>query len=188
VVSVWRPGGDPLRGGAAQRGHYLNYSAVDPALTNDKCHYWHFRFDANADMKMAALTDVHQDQPQDQEDLHHRAGLLVREVVAEAAVAMLKQKRPDIQIVGNELHPIGKVQDFSPYVQKIVASGADAVITGNWGADSVKAHCDTDSVLECTGAKGELRQESSHAKASVKRRDDLCPVTCVKRDKAGNCP
>jgi branched-chain amino acid transport system substrate-binding protein len=57
--------------------------------------------------------------------------------VAEAAVTMLKQKRPDIQIVGNELHPIGKVQDFSPYVQKIVASGADAVITGNWGADMV---------------------------------------------------
>jgi branched-chain amino acid transport system substrate-binding protein len=50
---------------------------------------------------------------------------------------MLKQKRPDIQIVGNELHPIGKVQDFSPYVQKIIASGADAVITGNWGADMV---------------------------------------------------
>src|SRR5262249_30761120 len=40
-------------------------------------------------------------------------------------------------IVGNELHPIGKVQDFSPYVQKIVASGADAVITGNWGADMI---------------------------------------------------
>jgi branched-chain amino acid transport system substrate-binding protein len=57
--------------------------------------------------------------------------------VAEAAVTMLGKKRPDIQIVGNELHPIGKVKDFSPYVQKIIASGADAVITGNWGADMV---------------------------------------------------
>src|SRR5262249_40896626 len=56
---------------------------------------------------------------------------------AERAVTMLKQKRPDSQIVGTELRPIGKVQDFSPYVQKIVASGADAVITGNWGADMI---------------------------------------------------
>jgi hypothetical protein len=56
------------------------------------------------------------------------------------------------------------------------------------GVKSVKAHCDTDSVAQCTGAKGELRQESSHAKASVKRRDDLCPVTCVKPDKISGCP
>src|SRR5207249_52721 len=31
---------------AGNRVLYLNYSAVDPALTNEKCHYWHFRFDA----------------------------------------------------------------------------------------------------------------------------------------------
>jgi branched-chain amino acid transport system substrate-binding protein len=55
--------------------------------------------------------------------------------VAKAAVEMLKTKRPDIQIVGNDLHPIGKVKDFAPYVAKMVASGADVVITGNWGND-----------------------------------------------------
>jgi branched-chain amino acid transport system substrate-binding protein len=35
---------------------YLNYAAVDPAFTNEKCSFWHFRFDANADMKMESLT------------------------------------------------------------------------------------------------------------------------------------
>ena len=30
-----------------QRVLFLNHSAVDPALTNEKCNYWHFRFDAN---------------------------------------------------------------------------------------------------------------------------------------------
>jgi branched-chain amino acid transport system substrate-binding protein len=55
--------------------------------------------------------------------------------VADAAVRMLKRKRPDIQIVGNEFHPIGRVKDFAPYVAKIKASGAQAVITGNWGND-----------------------------------------------------
>jgi len=57
--------------------------------------------------------------------------------VSKAARAMLGQKRPDIAIVGDDLHPLGKVKDFSPYVAKIRAAGADSVITGNWGNDLV---------------------------------------------------
>jgi branched-chain amino acid transport system substrate-binding protein len=121
----------------ANRILYLNYSAVDPALTNDKCHYWHFRFDADADMKMAALTDVIAANPKIKKMYIIGQDYSFGKAVAEAAVSMLGKKRPDVQIVGNELHPIGKVKDFSPYVQKIVASGADGVITGNWGADMV---------------------------------------------------
>ena len=116
---------------------YLNYSAVDPALTNEKCHFWHFRFDAHADMKMAALTDVIKTNAKIKKIYVIGQDYSFGKAVADAAVKMLGQKRPDIQIVGNELHPIGKVKDFSPYVQKIIASGADAVITGNWGADMV---------------------------------------------------
>ena len=51
------------------------------------------------------------------------------------ARAMLKTKRPDVEIVGDELHPLLKITDFAPYVAKIKASGADSVITGNWGQD-----------------------------------------------------
>ena len=57
------------------------------------------------------------------------------QAVRAARQAMLKAKRPDIQIVGDELHPLLKVTDFSPYIAKIKASGADTVITGNWGQD-----------------------------------------------------
>src|SRR5262245_17847856 len=121
----------------ANRVLYLNYSAVDPALTNDKCHYWHFRFDAHADMKMAALTDVIKANPKIKKMYIIGQDYSFGKAVAEGAVSMVGKKRPDIQIVGNELHPIGKVLDFSPYVQKIIAAGADAVITGNWGADMV---------------------------------------------------
>lgn len=116
---------------------YLNYSAVDPPLTNEKCHYWHFRFDAHADMKMAALTDVIKTNGKIKKLYIIGQDYSFGKAVAEGAVSMLGQKRPDIQVVGNELHPIGKVKDFSPYIQKIIASGADAVITGNWGADMV---------------------------------------------------
>ncbi|TMM55295.1 branched-chain amino acid ABC transporter substrate-binding protein [Sulfitobacter sabulilitoris] len=114
---------------------FLNYAAVDPALTNDKCNFWHFRFDANADIKMDALTDV-----MAKDDSIKKVYIIGQDysfgkAVADAAVANLGAKRPDVEIVGNELHPIGKVKDFTPYARKIVASGADAVITGNWGSD-----------------------------------------------------
>jgi branched-chain amino acid transport system substrate-binding protein len=49
--------------------------------------------------------------------------------------AYLAKLRPDVQVVGDELIPLGKVKDFSPYITKIKASGAQALITGNWGPD-----------------------------------------------------
>lgn len=116
---------------------FLNYSAVDPALTNAKCNYWHFRFDANADIKMNALTDVIKTRDDIKKIYIIGQDYSFGKAVAKAAVTFLKQKRPDITVVGNELHPIGKVKDFTPYATKIRASGADAVITGNWGADMI---------------------------------------------------
>lgn len=118
-----------------QRILYINYSAVDPALTNEKCSYWHFRFDAHADMKMNALTDVIAADKAMKKIYVIGQDYSFGKAVADGAQKYLAEKRPDIEIVGNELHPIGKVKDFSPYIQKIKASGAQAVITGNWGAD-----------------------------------------------------
>ncbi|MCX8225893.1 MAG: branched-chain amino acid ABC transporter substrate-binding protein [Sulfitobacter sp.] len=114
---------------------FLNYAAVDPALTNDKCNFWHFRFDANADIKMDALTDVIAKDESIKKIYLIGQDYSFGKAVAAAANTMLGEKRPDIEIVGDELHPIGKVKDFTPYARKIVSSGADAVITGNWGAD-----------------------------------------------------
>ncbi len=114
---------------------FFNYAAVDPALTNEKCHFWHFRFDADADMKMAALTDTIAKDPKIKKVYLINQDYSFGKAVAAAARTMLAAKRPDIQIVGDELHPLQKVQDFSPYVAKIKASGADTVITGNWSND-----------------------------------------------------
>ncbi|MFV0475325.1 MAG: branched-chain amino acid ABC transporter substrate-binding protein [Pikeienuella sp.] len=114
---------------------YLNYAAVDPALTNEKCNFWHFRIDANADIKMAGLTDVVAANPDIKKVYIIGQDYSFGKAVSAAANRMLAEKRPDIEIVGDELHPIGKVKDFTPYARKIIASEADAVITGNWGAD-----------------------------------------------------
>jgi len=114
---------------------YFNYAAVDPALTNEKCNFWHFRFDADADMKMAALTDAIKRTPKIKKVYLINQDYSFGHAVSAAAKKMLKEKRPDIEIVGDEFHPLMKVQDFSPYVAKIKASGAQAVITGNWSND-----------------------------------------------------
>ena len=119
----------------ARRVLFLNYSAVDPILTNEKCSFWHFRFDAHGDMRMAALMEVLK------EDKSVKSAYLIGQdysfgqSVLREARRQLGAQRPDIQIVGDELHPLLRVKDFAPYAAKIKASGADAVITGNFSND-----------------------------------------------------
>ncbi len=114
---------------------YLNYGAIDPVMTNAKCSYWHFRFEANVDMMMAALTTFMKDRPNIKKVYLINQDYSFGQSLRVAARSMLTEKRPDIQIVGDELVPLLKVTDFSPYIAKIKASGADSVITGNWGQD-----------------------------------------------------
>lgn len=114
---------------------FLNYAAVDPALTNAKCNYWHFRWDADADIKMQALTSFMKTRPEIKKVYVIGQDYSFGQAVRVAARSMLKEKRPDIEFVGDELHPVLKVTDFSPYIAKIKASGADSVITGNWAQD-----------------------------------------------------
>ena len=114
---------------------FLNYAAVDPVLTNEKCSFWHFRFDAHADMRMAALMDVVR------ADTALKSVYLIGQdysfgqAVLREAKRQLSAQRPDVKVVGDELHPVGRVKDFAPYAVKIKSSGAQAVITGNWGND-----------------------------------------------------
>jgi branched-chain amino acid transport system substrate-binding protein len=114
---------------------YLNYAAVDPAMTNEKCDYWHFRLDADTTMKMEGLTTFMKDQPKVKSvyllNQNYSHGQQVSKYFKEG----MARKRPDVKIVGDDLVPIGQVKDFSPYVAKIKQSGADSIVTGNWGTD-----------------------------------------------------
>jgi branched-chain amino acid transport system substrate-binding protein len=114
---------------------FLNYSAVDPILTNEKCSFWHFRFDAHADMRMAALMDVLKSDGAVKSVYLIGQDYSFGQAVLREAKKQLAVQRPDVAIVGDELHPVGRVKDFAPYAVKIKASGAQAVITGNWGND-----------------------------------------------------
>ena len=119
----------------ARRVLFLNYSAVEPALTNEKCSFWHFRFDAHADMRMVALMELLR------EDAALKSVYLLGQdysfgqSVLREARRQLAAQRPDVRIAGDELHPLLRIKDFAPYMAKIKASGAQAVVTGNFGPD-----------------------------------------------------
>lgn len=114
---------------------YLNYAAVDPALTNEKCDFWHFRLDADTSMKMEALTSFMKEQPKITKVYLINQNYAHGHQVAKYFKDAMARKRPDVKIVGEDLHPLGQVKDFAPYIAKIKQSGADAIVTGNWGQD-----------------------------------------------------
>ena len=114
---------------------YLNHAAIDSALTNEKCNFWHFRFDGNVDMKVDALTSAIAKEKNVKKVYLINQDYAYGQAVSRVGKEMIAKKRPDIQIVGDELHPTGKVKDFAPYIAKIKSSGADTVLSGNWGSD-----------------------------------------------------
>ena len=118
-----------------RRALFLNYSAVDPVLTNERCSPWHFRFDAHTDMRLAALTEVLRDDKAVQRVYLLSQDYSFGQHFNRKARELIAAKRPDMQIVGDELHPLGRVREFMPYAAKIAASGTQAVLTGNWGND-----------------------------------------------------
>jgi branched-chain amino acid transport system substrate-binding protein len=114
---------------------FLNYASNDPDLTNGKCSFWYYSFDAHNLMKVEALTNYMAKDKSIKKVFVIGQDYAHGQQMAKAVTSMLPRKRPDVEIVGNDLHPFGKVKDFAPYVAKIKASGADTLITRNLGKD-----------------------------------------------------
>lgn len=114
---------------------YLNYAAGDPGLTGDRCNFWHFRFFPSSEMQVNLLANHIKDKPAVKKIYLLNQNYTHGQQSSKAAKAFIAQRRPDIEFVGDEFVPIGAVRDFAPYIAKIAASGADSVITSNWGSD-----------------------------------------------------
>jgi branched-chain amino acid transport system substrate-binding protein len=112
---------------------YINNGARATDLTNEKCSFWHFRFDVNT--QQLALMMVRGLPPDIKQVYLLNQDYLFGQSMQRDIRQFLGQFRADIQLVGDELIPLGKIKDFSPYVTKINASGAQALVTGNWGPD-----------------------------------------------------
>ena len=119
----------------AARVLFLNYGSALPDLTESKCSFWFFRFEAHQKMKMRAVADHVARSPEIKKIYLINQDYSFGHEVSADAKALIGKVRPDIQFVGDEFHPFGKIKDFSPYVLKIKQSGADTVLTGNWGND-----------------------------------------------------
>ncbi len=112
---------------------YLNCGAVATELTNEKCSFWHFRYDINVAQKAEVLSKA---LPKNVDKVYLlNQDYLFGQSVQRDVKAFLAKNRPDVKVVGDELIPLGKIKDFSPYITKIKASGAQALLTGNWGPD-----------------------------------------------------
>ena len=112
---------------------YLNCGALATELTNEQCDFWHFRFDGNVGMRAYTLV---KSLPKSLQTVYLlNQDYLFGQSIQKDTKRFLAELRPDIKVVGDELVPLGKVKDFSPYVAKIKASGAQGLITGNFGPD-----------------------------------------------------
>jgi ABC-type branched-subunit amino acid transport system substrate-binding protein len=119
----------------AKRVLIINYASIDPDLTGAHCSFWHFATEANTAMKMRALANFVKTQPDIRKVYSLNQDYAHGRLWASLGKQMISAARPDVQFTGETLHPIGKVKDFAPYVSKAKASGADTLLTGNWGQD-----------------------------------------------------
>ena len=117
----------------AHRVLFLNCGALANELTNEKCDFWHFRFADNVSMRVETMVRALPKQVTSVYVVNQ--DYLYGQSVQREMRSYLATLRPDVRIVGDELVPFGKVKDFAPYVSKVKASGAQAVLTSNWGTD-----------------------------------------------------
>lgn len=113
---------------------YLNVGAEALDLTGEKCHFHHFRFSGNAQVRTKPLVLAMK-----------QAGALGTRAYAinqnyswgqDMEKAIVDNAAPGgYQVVEKTLHDVNKIQDFSPYVTKIGAANVDTVMTGNWSND-----------------------------------------------------
>ncbi|HVZ45797.1 MAG TPA: branched-chain amino acid ABC transporter substrate-binding protein [Ramlibacter sp.] len=116
----------------------LNPTSTDTELTNEKCSFWHFRFEPNTDMKAEATTSqIVQNMPEVKKIYLINANYAMGQATSKALKELLKRKKPSLEIVGDDLVPFNQVKDYSPYVAKIKASGADLVVTSLFGPDII---------------------------------------------------
>ena len=151
----------------------LNHSSIDPEMTGKSCSFWHFQTEANTAMKMKALANYIKKTPDVKKVYLLNQDYAHGKQWASYGRQLVGLARPDVQFVGEALHPIGRVKDFAPYIANVKQSGADSVITGNWGQDMTL-------LLKAAGDAGYNLRYFNHSAGSVPG-----TVTAVSQAKLG---
>src|SRR6185312_6379768 len=111
----------------------LNCGQLATELTNEQCSFWHFRFAGSVEMR--AVARIKSLKPSIKSVYLINQDYLFGQSIQKDTKRFLAQYRPDIKIVGDEMIPLMQIKDFSPYITKIKASGAQSLLTGNYGPD-----------------------------------------------------
>ena len=111
----------------------LNCGQLATELTNEQCSFWHFRFAGSVEMR--AVARIKSLPPTLKTVYLLNQDYLFGQSIRSDTKRFLAQYRPDIKIVGDEMIPLMQVKDFSPYITKIKSSGAQSLLTGNYGPD-----------------------------------------------------
>lgn len=114
---------------------FVNYGVRDPVLTNEQCSFWHFRFDAHAGMRLEMLAAAIAE-----DETIRRVYLLNPDTDAglnagAQASERLARQRASIEIVGDELYPVGQRLDFDAITESLAKARADAVVTAGRGSE-----------------------------------------------------
>jgi branched-chain amino acid transport system substrate-binding protein len=111
----------------------LNCGQLATELTNEQCSFWHFRFAGSVEMRAVARI---KSLPQSVKSVYMlNQDYLFGQSIGKDTKRFLTQYRPDIKIMADEFIPLMQIKDFSPYITKIKASGAQSLLTGNYGPD-----------------------------------------------------
>ncbi len=111
----------------------LNCGQLATELTNEQCSFWHFRFAGSVEMRAVARI---KSLPQSVKSVYLlNQDYLFGQSIEKDTKRFLAEYRPDIKIVADEFIPLMQIKDFSPYITKIKASGAQSLLTGNYGPD-----------------------------------------------------
>jgi branched-chain amino acid transport system substrate-binding protein len=111
----------------------LNCGALATELTNEQCSFWHFRFIGNVAMRAVARI---KSLPKTVTSVYFlNQDYLFGQSIEHDTKRYLAEYRPDIKIVADEFIPLMQIKDFAPYITKIKASGAQSLVTGNYGPD-----------------------------------------------------
>jgi len=136
---------------------YVNCGGLAPELTNEQCSFWHFRTSAHAGMQSEIMVRA---LPKTITKVYMiNQDYLFGQSAQRDLKLFLAKLRPDVRIVGEEMIPLGKTKDFSSYITKIKGSGAQALLTGNWGPDLtllVKAGMDSGLAVDYNTMLGHI--------------------------------
>jgi branched-chain amino acid transport system substrate-binding protein len=113
---------------------WINVGAEAMEFTGPKCHFYHFRWNGNAEIRLKAMLIA----MKDANALGSKVYIIGQNYSWGHDVQKLTRdyaKEYGYTIVGDVIHDVNKIQDFAPYVAKIKEAGPDTVVTGNWSND-----------------------------------------------------